>query len=416
MGIDAETQRETSLLTRQIETFYQVNQFISSIYNENELLGLIMQESETAVGAERSCIALYDPSDERLHITFATGEESEVVLGVSLAMGQGIIGEVAVTNTPILVHDVRQDPRHESSVDQETGFITRSILATPIRRREDLLGVLEVINKSDGTSFTEDDSRLLEVVANQAAIALGNIRLVEQMLQSEQLSVIGRMAAAIIHDLKKPMAVIRGFAELLANPDVDADKRRMFVNLILEDVDRFLGMTQELLDYSRGQINLEFREVQLGEWVESVGSFFVEDFAAAKVELVYDLQHRGPVRMDPDRMRRVLVNIAGNAGDAMVGGGTLTIATRQSEQWWELEVADTGTGIPQDLRSRIFEPFVTSGKEEGTGLGLSIVREIVLGHGGTIELDSRIAGEVDGQTPGTTFRLRFPMDPSAAPA
>ena len=252
MSIDAEGQRGTSLLARQIETFYQVNRLISSIYNEDELLGLIMQESETAVGAERSCIALYDPSDERLHITFATGDESDGVRGVSLAMGQGIIGEVAATNAPILVHDVQQASRHESSVDQDTGFVTRSILATPIRRREELLGVLEVINKRDGTSFTEDDSRLLEVVANQAAIAIGNIRLVEQMLQSEQLSVIGRMAASIIHDLKKPMAVIRGFAELLANPDVDADKRQMFVDMILEDVDRFLGMTQELLDYSRG--------------------------------------------------------------------------------------------------------------------------------------------------------------------
>ena len=414
MSIDAEEQRGTSLLARQIETFYQVNRFISSIYNEDELLGLIMQESETAVGAERSCIALYDPSDERLHITFATGDESEGVRGVSLAMGQGIIGEVAATNAPILVHDVRQDPRHESSVDQDTGFVTRSILATPIRRRDDLLGVLEVINKRDGTSFTEDDSRLLEVVANQAAIAIGNIRLVEQMLQSEQLSVIGRMAASIIHDLKKPMAVIRGFAELLANPDVDAEKRQMFSNMILEDVDRFLGMTQELLDYSRGQINLEFREIQLGEWVESVGLFLKEDFASAQVEMVYDLQHRGTVCMDPDRMRRVLVNIAGNAKDAMAGGGRLTIATRKSEEWWELEVADNGSGIPPDIRPRIFEPFVTSGKEDGTGLGLAIVHEIVQGHGGTIDLDSRIAGEVDDKDPGTTFILRFPLDPAAA--
>ena len=404
-------QLEATLLARQIETFYQVNQFISSVFNENELLDLIMHESETAVGAERSCIALYDPSDDRLHIKFATGEESEGVRGVSLAMGQGILGEVAATNSPILVDDARQDPRHESSVDQQSKFVTRSILATPIRRREDLLGVLEVINKKDGTFFTQDDSRLLEVVANQAAIAIGNIRLVEQMLQSEQLSVIGRMAASIIHDLKKPMAVIRGFAELLARPDVDAEKRQAFSNLILEDVDRLLGMTQELLDYSRGQINLEFRDVQLGEWVESVAFFLGEDFAAAKVELVYNLQHRGPVSMDPDRMRRVLVNIAGNAVDAMAGGGTFTITTRQSGGWWEIELSDTGSGIPHELRARIFDPFVTSGKEEGTGLGLAIVREIVEGHGGTIELDSRISGEVDGQASGTTFRLRFPLDP-----
>ena len=185
-------------------------------------------------------------------------------------MGQGILGEVAVTHTPIRVDDVSRDSRHESSVDQQTGFITRSILATPIKRRDDLLGVLEVLNKRDGTNFTEEDSQLLEVVANQAAIAIENARLVERLLQSEQLSVIGRMAASIIHDLKKPMAVIRGFAELLASPDVDSEKRQTFSNLILEDVDRFLAMTQELLDYSRGDINLEPREVQLGDWVETV--------------------------------------------------------------------------------------------------------------------------------------------------
>ena len=138
-----------------------------------------------------------------------------------------------------------------------------------------------------------------------------------------------------------------------------------------------------------------------------------EDFASAQVEMVYDLQHSGPVRMDPDRMCRVLVDIAGNAKDAMAGGGRLTIATRKSEQWWELEVADNGSGIPTDIRPRIFEPFVTSGKEEGTGLGLAIVREIAQGHGGTIDLDSRIAGEVDGKAPGTTFILRFPLDPAA---
>ena len=114
-------------------------------------------------------------------------------------------------------------------------------------------------------------ARRREAVASERRQAEEHL---EQMLQSEQLSVIGRMAASIIHDLKKPMAVIRGFAELLANPNVDAEKRQTFSNLIMEDVDRFLGMTQELLDYSRGQINLEFREVHLGEWVETVGLFW----------------------------------------------------------------------------------------------------------------------------------------------
>jgi len=403
-------QREVELLRSQIKTFYQVNRFISSIDNIEELLNVIMQEAESAVGAEASCIALYETSDNRLHIKFASGRESEGVRHLTVAIEQGILGTAASTNTLIRVDDAQSDPRFDPSFDGKTGFTTRSIMATPIRRRDELLGVLEVINKRGDPRFTENDGRLLEVVANQAAIAIENARLFEQMLQSEQLSVIGRMAASIIHDLKKPMSVIRGFAELLGNPDVEAEKRRMFSELILEDVDRFLGMTQELLDYSRGNLSLQPQELELGPWLDNVVKFLEEDFAAGQVKVLTDLEYRGRVRMDPERMRRVLINIAGNAGDAMPGGGTFTIVTRRDSTHWQLELWDTGSGIPSDLRPRIFEPFVTSGKEHGTGLGLAIAREIISSHGGTIELESRVHGEEENRASGTTFFIRIPFD------
>ncbi|MCI0782637.1 MAG: GAF domain-containing protein, partial [Chloroflexi bacterium] len=346
-----------------------------------------------------------------------TGTESEGVRQLSQPIEQGILGAAARTNTFVLVDDAQSDPRWDSTADRTTGYTTRSILATPIRRRDELLGVLEVLNKRGSPRFTEIDGRLLEVVANQAAIAIENARLFEQMVQSEQMSVIGRMAASIIHDLKKPMAVIRGFAELLANPDMDAEKRRTFSGLILEDVDRFLSMTQELLDYSRGDISLQLVDVQLGDWIERILNFLKEDMESSGVDVVTRLDYRGAVRIDAERMRRVLINIAGNAADAMSAGGTLTLATRKGDNFWELAIEDTGTGIPQDLRDRIFQPFVTSGKEHGTGLGLAIAREIVTGHGGDIRVETRVAGEEDGKAPGSTFFMRIPFelpDPAGA--
>ena len=414
MSSSAGPQRETEILRLQVDTFYQVNRFISSIDNLEDLLTLIMQEAEAAVEAEASCIALYDPEDNRLHIKFASGEESESVRHLSQAIEKGILGAAASTNTFVLVEDAQNDPRWDPTNDRRTGFTTRSILATPIKRREELLGVLEVINKRGGPRFTETDGRLLEVVANQAAIAIENARLVERMVQSEQLSVIGRMASSIIHDLKKPMSVIRGFAELLANPDMDADRRQTFSDLILEDVDRFLGMTQELLDYSRGNISLQPQEVQVGQWLDRIVEYLREDVEASNVSLITELAHRGPVHIDADRLRRVVINIAGNATDAMPKGGTLTISSRVMGDSWELAVADTGTGIPEDLRPRIFEPFVTSGKEHGTGLGLAIAREIVRGHGGDIRIETRTEGEIEGQPSGSTFVITLPLSGVAA--
>lgn len=400
--------RELALRSRQVQTFYRVNRFISSIYNLDDLLDLIMLEAVTAVEAEASCIALHHPAENLLRIEYASGEAEEGVKHLTLTMGQGILGHVATTGKALRIDDVRQDSRFDPSADRRTGFVTKSVLAVPIPRRNELLGVLEVINKKGGLSFTEDDALLLEVVASQAAVAIENCRLFEQIIQSQQLVVIGRMAASIIHDLKQPMAVIRGFAELLSKPEIDPEKRKTFSNMILDDVDRFQGMIQELLDYAQGTVNLQHNEVLLGDWLDAIVGSLSRELASAKIELVTRLDYRGPVWIDIDRMRRVISNIAANAADAMPGGGLLTIATRSGDGYWELEMGDTGTGIPSELIPRIFEPFVTSGKEFGTGLGLAIVRGIVEGHGGSIQVDSRVTGEAPGRDSGTVFTIRMP--------
>ena len=98
----------------------------------------------------------------------------------------------------------------------------------------------------------------------------------------------------------------------------------------------------------------------------------------------------------------------------MPKGGPFTVTTRSGDGFWELELKDTGAGIPLELRTRIFEPFVTSGKDHGTGLGLSIVREIIRGHGGEISVHSRVAEEEVGQRPETAFLITMPA--ATAPA
>ena len=145
MNTGAGPQREMELLRLQVDTFYQVNRFISSIDN---------LEAEAAVEAEASCIALYDPEDNRLHIKFASGEESDSVKHLGQAIEQGILGAAASTNTSVLVEDAQSDPRWGPTNDRKSGFTTRSILATPIKRRDELLGVLEVINKRGDPRFT----------------------------------------------------------------------------------------------------------------------------------------------------------------------------------------------------------------------------------------------------------------------
>ena len=130
--------------------------------------------------------------------------------------------------------------------------------------------------------------------------------------------------------------------------------------------------------------------------------------------LITRFDQRGPVHIDADHLRRVVINIAGNAADAMPKGGRLTISSRVAGDSWELAVTDTGTGIPEQLRPKIFEPFVTSGKEHGTGLALAITREIVRGHGGDIQVEIKTEGEEEGRSAGSTFIISLPLSGVAA--
>jgi signal transduction histidine kinase len=205
------------------------------------------------------------------------------------------------------------------------------------------------------------------------------------------------------------MTVVRGFVELMENPRTNIEDRHEITGIILDDLDRMADMAQDLLDYSKGDLRLNSYQVDLGDWLDSREGYLSHFFSAAKMELKIQSSYRGSVFMDPDRMRRVLMNIASNARDAMSPGGIFSVSTGQVGDYWELVLEDDGGGIPPEVRPRIFEHFVTHGKAYGTGLGLAITRGIVDSHGGTIEIQSSVAGERPGQPSGTRVFLRFPM-------
>ncbi len=413
--VPIKAQPETGRLSQQIESFYQVSKFVDSIDNLENLLELIMLEAEGAVQAEAACIALYDASDDRLHIKFASGDKRDEVKDLSLALGQGILGEAAATNATVQVDSVEEDSRFDGSIDQKTQFATQSILATPIRRRDSLLGVLEVINKKNGLKFNDDDIQLLEVVASQAAIAIENARLFERTLQSERLSTVGKMASGIIHDFKTPLTLITGFVELLRGPGIAEEQREEYSELITEEVQRFLDSAQGLLDFARGDLRLNLEEVDVDVWLADIAALLKDNLSAVDIEIVTDFELGQTTWLDREKLRRVVLNMVTNAKDAMPEGGTFTISTAKAGDRWELSLRDTGSGIPVDQRSKIFELFATFGKKNGTGLGLAMVSDIVKGHGGTISVESRTKGEDGSEESGTLFLINLPVQPAPEP-
>jgi signal transduction histidine kinase len=270
----------------------------------------------------------------------------------------------------------------------------------PMRDKEGtIVGAFQFLNKREGP-FGPEDEAFIDALSVHASIALENARLAREMVQSERLSAVGRMASTIIHDIKNPMGTLRMYAQVIKRKTGDAESAQLADEMIRQ-VDRFVNMTQEILDFSRGISEVHLEKVKLSDVLEAVLTFIEKDLTKRNVSLVRALDYTGDCVIDVEKMVRVFYNLAGNAADAMKDGGSLTIRSTRNDGMLSLEFTDTGCGIPDEIRSKVFEPFFTYGKKHGTGLGLSIVKKIVDDHHGRLEIESEV-------NKGTTIRILIP--------
>jgi Nif-specific regulatory protein len=162
---------------RRLETLIEINALINSQYKDvRVLLSRIMESAERLIGSEASSLLLVDPGTNQLFFEIALGDKGEDVKKYTLEMGEGIAGWVAQNDRSLLVNDAQNDPRHFSLIGEDTGYKTRNLIAVPLRAKDDVIGVLEVINKPSDAMFTDKDVRLLEVLADQASIAIQNAK------------------------------------------------------------------------------------------------------------------------------------------------------------------------------------------------------------------------------------------------
>ncbi len=209
------------------------------------------------------------------------------------------------------------------------------------------------------------------------------------LLRSEQLAVAGRMAAGIAHEIRNPLAAMRMTVELHAREEADAERRQALA-LLRTEIDRIEEAVAELMDLANPAAPRR-EPVDLNAVVEEVLSLTRPQADHQGVSVETRLASDARVTADPRRLRRVVMNLVLNALQAMPGRGRLTVETERRGADIRLGVADTGPGVPADLRDRVFEPFV-SGKTGGAGLGLAVSRRIVEDHGGRIGFETGEGG------------------------
>jgi len=238
-----------------------------------------------------------------------------------------------------------------------------------------------------------------------ARMRSANAHFMRETLRAERLRVAGALASAMIHDLKNPVCIARCCSDLITAESADGHLRELSA-MLADTVNGILGMTLDLLDYTRGSISINKHAVSIWRLLDELNRHSLQLLPGKGIEFIKHIRYQGDIEIDLARFARALGNLIENAIQAMPNGGALTITIDLVDDQVVLRISDTGTGIATEQLATLFEPFERRENGNKSGVGLAVARSIVESHGGKISLRS-IAEK------GTTVDIRLPK-PSGA--
>ncbi len=369
-------------------------------------------------GDATSFLVLPGPEGTEGLVVAAHGPLAAVVVGVrrplplpggGLDPNRGPIASYSATGHHVGVAVPRE---HMAGADTE---IEAGLRITLIGHDGASLGWLHMVDHTSERVLEPSFVSMAQLVAHQIGVALENNALVarvrtqlvevqrvqQRLVQASKLSAVGELAAAVAHEVNNPLTGILGFSELLMDELPEGDPRHEEALVIRNEAVRARSIVKSMLEFARPRQPQRI-PANLNDVARSTLELIHFRASQAAVRIVADFADLPRLEVDPDAFRQVLLSLYSNAIDAMPSGGILRVATVDQPDRVGVVVADEGVGMDDETRRRIFTPFFTP--RTGTGgheLGLSVSLQIVEGHGGTIEVESRPGS-------GSTFTVWLP--------
>ena len=371
---------------------------LASTLDLDVLLERIVQAAAEVSGSEAASILLYDDMTQKLYFQVATNLDEPTMRGLVIPLEGSIAGWILTNRKPLRITNAQQDPRLFANVDRVTGHPTQTLLGVPLITKNKIVGVLEALNKEKG-KFTDGDESMLSVLGAQAAVAIENARLFQQ----------SDLISEFVHELRTPLASLSTATYLLLRPEISRDQQEQISRNIHSETLRLNALASSFLDLAR----LESGRVQFHKASFNVVDLLYEckDVMNSKAdEEKIRIQIESPEKMpmleaDRDKIKQVVLNLLSNAIKYNHPNGSIILRSDFSAEEILIILQDTGIGIPEDALPHLFQKFYRVRENEtkaaGTGLGLSICKQIVQGHGGRVEVKSKIGV-------GTTFTVHLP--------
>jgi signal transduction histidine kinase len=400
---------------KEVEALYRINQGLVASIESSQLMKQVVNLLQKNFGYYHVQVYIVDPESGDLVLREGTGKIGAKLKqrGHRLPAGAGIVGHAADTGQAFMTNDVEKVIffyRNPLLPD------TKAELAAPIKIEGKVVGVLDIQQQTPG-QLNERHLQLVSAVADQLAVALQKADLYAdlqraldqekamraQLLQSERLTVMGRLLASVSHELNNPLQAIQNALFLLKEEKGISTQGQQDLEIVLSESERMAAMIARLRTTYRPVQDEDFQPVDINNLVEDVYALVATHLRHNGISFAFHPDPDLPAIPGlADQLRQVLLNLLMNAVEAMTTGGRLDVCTRSlpgdSEVF--LSVADNGPGIEPTILPHIFDAFVT-GKQSGTGLGLTISYDIIVKHRGRILAENNAEG-------GATFNIWLP--------
>jgi signal transduction histidine kinase len=376
----------------------EISKVLLSTLELEDVLGRVLDACVRVTHAERGYLFLHE--GEELKLRARRDDQQDPSSAQQVEFSRSIAERVAATGRAEFLSDLEG----KSPSDKSASIVRlrlQTIACVPLKIQQRIVGIVYLDNHYRAAMPDRTGREVLAVLAGLAAVAIENARMVEERLQDERWSTIGRMAASIVHDIRSPMAALRGTAELLRNR-IPEPAHKEKLNVIIGEVDRLTKLSSEMLEFSSGAQPLKLESVSLTAVVQAFLKTVETQLEKEQIRLQSRLDLESALPLDRQKMARLLHNVVGNALEAMNPGGTLTVETSTRGDRAVLAISDNGRGMNSETAARVCEPFFSQGKERGSGLGMAIVRRIAEQHGATLAIQS-----APGQ--GTRVEFLFPI-------
>jgi signal transduction histidine kinase len=418
--------RDLTRSVGELRALGEISQAVSSSLDLDEVLTTIVTRAVQLSGTEGGSIFEFDQATGLFHVRTCFGTEPELVRelrATRIHLDETFVGRAAASGEPQSAPDLTREAS-DPHIERLARAGWRSMLVVPLRWEHEIIGALVVRRRIPG-AFAASTAELLETLASQSAVAIHNARVFRQLEdKSRQLEVAGHhkseFLASMSHELRTPLNAVIGFSDVLLERmfgDLN-ERQEEYLRDIRDSGRHLLELINEILDLSKveaGRMELDPVRLALVPVLEH-GLAMVRERAertGVSLELASE-PDVDEVWADELKLKQVVLNLLTNAVKFTEAGGSVTVTARRTGHVAEVTVRDTGIGIAEGERERIFEAFQRGGRgvrttTEGTGLGLTLSKRIVELHGGRLWMES-VLGE------GSLFGFSLPLAPELAPA